>query len=108
MVDFLCSHNVNLAAMEAISIYLGAQFKHLEGAGFEVLFSNHRSLKWIPGLKTDVKDINRLGTLGLMILVRHPLCRPMAWWVSWNLFGCVNVQFRTAQVISVKRLKYAD
>lgn len=81
MVVWLKSIGVESIAMESTYIYWIPPFEVLEEAGFEVLLVNARTLKNVPGRKTDRHDcewIQRLHSCGLLrgsFRPREDLCQ---------------------------------
>ena len=81
MAAWLKTLGVTTIAMESTYIYWIPAFEVLEQAGFEVLLVNARTLKNVPGRKTDVQDcqwIQRLHSCGLLrgsFRPREDLCQ---------------------------------
>jgi len=69
LADWLASVGITTIAMESTGVYWIPVFEILESRGFEVLLVNARSVKNVPGRKTDVNDaqwIQRLHEHGLL------------------------------------------
>ena len=69
MAEWLTQVGVTTVAMESTGIYWVPAFEILEAHGFEVLLVNARSVKNVPGRKTDVSDaqwIQQLHEYGLL------------------------------------------
>ena len=67
--DYLLSHKIETAAMEATGVYWVILYDILEQAGIDVWLVDGRQTKQVPGRKTDVKDcqwIQQLHTFGLL------------------------------------------
>ena len=60
--DFLASHGVTIAAMEATGVYWKPPWNVLEG-GLELMLVNAQHVKQVPGRKTDVCDCAWLAQL---------------------------------------------
>jgi transposase len=68
-VEWLKACGVTTAAMEATSVYWMALFDKLENAGIQVVLVEPRSVKQVPGRKSDVLDcqwLQQLHTYGLL------------------------------------------
>jgi transposase len=63
LADWLSSIGVKSVAMESTGVYWVPVFEILEARGFEVLLVNARSVKNVPGRKTDVNDAQWLQQL---------------------------------------------
>ena len=61
--NWLLSHHVKSAAVEATGIYWLCLYEVLEEAGIKVLVVNGRYVKNLPGRKTDMKDCQWLATM---------------------------------------------
>ncbi len=69
LADWLAERAITTIAMESTGIYWVPVFEILESRGFEVLLVNARTVKNVPGRKTDVKDaqwIQQLHEHGLL------------------------------------------
>jgi transposase len=69
MVEWLRACGITSVAMESTSVYWIPVFEKLEGAGFEVILVDARSVKHVPGRKSDVQDcqwLQQLHTFGLL------------------------------------------
>jgi transposase len=67
--DYLLTHDVTTAAMEATGVYWVILYELLEEAGIDVWLVDGRQTKQVPGRKTDVKDcqwIQELHSYGLL------------------------------------------
>ena len=67
--DWLLEHGVKTVAMESTGNYWIAAYQILEDAGLEVVLTNARHIKAVPGKKTDVCDaqwIQQLHRAGLL------------------------------------------
>lgn len=67
--DWLKSCGITTVAMEATGIYWIPLYEVLESKGFEVVLANARSVKNVPGRKSDVLDcqwIQQLHSYGLL------------------------------------------
>lgn len=60
--DFLSEHNVTHVAMESTSVYWKPVWNVLEGS-FTLLLANARTIKNVPGRKTDIKDAEWIAKL---------------------------------------------
>jgi len=60
--DFLSEYNVTHVAMESTSVYWKPVWNVLEGS-FTLLLANARTIKNVPGRKTDVKDAEWIAKL---------------------------------------------
>ncbi len=66
---WLKEHNVKTVAMESTGVYWIPLFEELERQGFECLLISARSLRRVPGRKSDIQDaqwIQTLHTYGLL------------------------------------------
>jgi transposase len=70
MAAWLRAQGVESIAMESTYIYWIPVYEVLEGAGFEVLLVNARTLKNVPGRKTDMHDCQWLQLLHSCGLLR--------------------------------------
>ena len=69
MVAWMKERNVESAAMESTSVYWIPVYDTLESAGIEVVLVDTRTVKMVPGRKSDVKDCQwqqRLHSCGLL------------------------------------------
>jgi transposase len=69
MVAWMKEHKVVSAAMESTSVYWIPVYDTLEAAGIEVVLVDTRTVKMVPGRKSDVKDcqwLQRLHSCGLL------------------------------------------
>jgi transposase len=69
MADWLVSHGIKTVAMESTGVYWVPVYEILEERGLEVVLSNARDTRSVPGRKTDVNDaqwIQRLHACGLL------------------------------------------
>jgi transposase len=69
MADWLVSHGITTVAMESTGVYWVPVYEILEERGLEVVLSNARDTRSVPGRKTDVNDaqwIQRLHACGLL------------------------------------------
>lgn len=69
MADWLVSHDISTVAMESTGVYWVPAYEVLESKGLEVVLSNARDTRSVPGRKTDVNDaqwIQRLHACGLL------------------------------------------
>lgn len=62
LLDFLSEYNVTHAAMESTSVFWKPVWNVLEGS-FHLLLANARTIKNVPGRKTDVKDAEWIAKL---------------------------------------------
>ncbi len=69
MADWLAEHGVTHVAMESTGVYWKPVYNLLED-DFDVMVTNARHIKNMPGRKTDVKDAEWIGSL-----LRHGLLR---------------------------------
>ena len=60
---WLCEHQVQTVAMESTGVYWIPLFEELERQGFECLLINSRSLRRVPGRKSDIQDAQWIQTL---------------------------------------------
>lgn len=69
LVEWLRACRVKTVAVEATGVYWLALAQKVEAAGIELVLSNARHVKNVPGRKTDVKDcqwLQRLHSYGLL------------------------------------------
>lgn len=69
MVAWMKARKVESAAMESTSVYWIPVYDTLESAGIEVVLVDTRTVKMVPGRKSDVKDcqwLQRLHSCGLL------------------------------------------
>ncbi|MCY4595492.1 MAG: transposase [Bryobacterales bacterium] len=71
LTQWLASHRVTAAAMEATGIFWQAPWEALEAAGIEPLLLHAQFVKQVQGRKSDVAD-----SLWLARICRFGLCRP--------------------------------
>ncbi|ACV61096.1 transposase IS116/IS110/IS902 family protein [Desulfofarcimen acetoxidans DSM 771] len=62
LADFLLSYNVTHVAMESTSVYWKPVWNVLENT-FSLILANARTIKNVPGRKTDVKDASWIAKL---------------------------------------------
>jgi transposase len=60
---WLKSHGIKTVAMESTGVYWIALFEELESQGFECLLISSRSLRRVPGRKSDISDAQWIQTL---------------------------------------------
>jgi len=75
LADWMESCGVKTVAMESASVYWMPLFSILDARGFEVLLTNARDVKHVPGRKSDVNDaqwLQRLHEFGLVRGSFHP------------------------------------
>jgi len=60
---WLNEHNVKTVAMESTGVYWIPLFEVLEGMGFACLLISSRSLRRVPGRKSDIQDAQWIQTL---------------------------------------------
>lgn len=60
---WLQEHNVKTVAMESTGVYWIPLFEELERQGFECLLISSRSLRRVPGRKSDIMDVQWIQTL---------------------------------------------
>jgi transposase len=75
MADWIVSLGIRTVAMESTGVYWIPAYEILEGRGLEVLVSNARESRAVPGRKSDVNDaqwLQRLHACGLL----RPSFRP--------------------------------
>ena len=80
MAEWLIEHKVTTVAMESTGVYWVAAYEILEEYGLEVMLTNARDTRSVPGRKTDVNDaqwIQRLHACGLLKASFRP-CKPIA------------------------------
>lgn len=63
LADWLADVGITTVAMESTGVYWIPVFEILEERGFDVLLVNARSVKTVPGRKTDVNDAQWLQQL---------------------------------------------
>lgn len=69
LVEWLKACQISTVAMEATGIYWMALYDKIEAAGIEVVLVEPRSVKQVPGRKSDVMDcqwLQKLHTYGLL------------------------------------------
>lgn len=69
MATWLTEHNITTVAMESTGVYWVPVYEVLEEYGLDVVLSNARDTRSVPGRKTDVNDaqwIQRLHACGLL------------------------------------------
>lgn len=69
MINWLQQNGVESVAMESTGVYWIVPYEMLEDAGFEVILTNARFFKSVPGRKSDVQDcqwIQQLHSYGLL------------------------------------------
>lgn len=67
--DYLLKQKISTVAMESTGVYWVILYAVLEEAGFDVFLVNGRSVRNVPGRKSDVKDcqwLRQLHTYGLL------------------------------------------
>jgi len=74
--DYLQTHGVTTAAMEATGVYWLPLFEILETAGIEVCLVNGAHVKNLPGRKSDVQDCQWLRELHAHGLLRKSFVPP--------------------------------
>ena len=75
MADWIASLGIKTVAMESTGVYWIASYEVLEARGVEVIVSNARESRAVPGRKSDVNDaqwLQRLHACGLL----RPSFRP--------------------------------
>lgn len=75
LADWMKSCGVRTVAMESTSVYWMPLYSILDSRGFEVLLTNARDVKHVPGRKSDVNDaqwLQRLHEFGLVRGSFHP------------------------------------
>jgi hypothetical protein len=75
LASWLEQHEVDTVAMESTSVYWIPAFEMLEAHGFRVYLVNARSIKHVPGRKSDYLDcqwIQKLHSLGLLTACFRP------------------------------------
>lgn len=75
LADWMESCGVRTVAMESTSVYWMPLYSILDSRGFEVLLTNARDVKHVPGRKSDVNDaqwLQRLHEFGLVRGSFHP------------------------------------
>lgn len=60
---WLKEHNIKTVAMESTGVYWIPLFEELERQGFECLLISSRSLRRVPGRKSDIQDAQWIQTL---------------------------------------------
>ena len=68
--DWLSQEKVEIAVFESTGVYWKSVYEALETKGIKVHVVNAKSVKQIPGKKTDVNDSQWLATLGRYGLVK--------------------------------------
>jgi transposase len=63
IADWLAEHKIKTVAMESTGVYWIPLFEVLEQNGFECLLISSRSLRRVPGRKSDVTDAQWIQTL---------------------------------------------
>lgn len=63
IADWLAEHHIKTVAMESTGVYWIPLFELLEQRGFECLLISSRSLRRVPGRKSDVTDAQWIQTL---------------------------------------------
>ena len=63
IVAWLKSYNIKTVAMESTGVYWIPLFEELEREGFECLLISSRSLRRVPGRKSDISDAQWIQTL---------------------------------------------
>ncbi len=63
IADWLTEHNIKTVAMESTGVYWIPLFEVLEQKGFDCLLISSRSLRRVPGRKTDITDAQWIQTL---------------------------------------------
>lgn len=69
MVEWMKERNVESVAMESTSVYWIPVYDTLESAGIECILVDTRTVKMVPGRKSDIKDcqwIQQLHSCGLL------------------------------------------
>ena len=69
LADWLITNGITTVAMESTGVYWVPVYEILESRGLEVVLSNARDARSVPGRKTDVNDaqwIQRLHACGLL------------------------------------------
>ena len=61
--EWLAEHEVRTVAMESTGVYWIPLFEELERQGFECLLISSRSLRRVPGRKSDIEDAQWIQTL---------------------------------------------
>jgi transposase len=61
--QWLKEHNIKTVAMESTGVYWIPLFEVLENMGFECLLISSRSLRRVPGRKSDIQDAQWIQTL---------------------------------------------
>ena len=61
--QWLTEHNIRTVAMESTGVYWIPLFEELERQGFECLLISSRSLRRVPGRKSDILDAQWIQTL---------------------------------------------
>lgn len=75
LADWMESCGVKTIAMESTSVYWMPLYNILDARGFDVLLTNARDVKHVPGRKSDVNDaqwLQRLHEFGLVRGSFHP------------------------------------
>lgn len=60
---WFCEHKVKTVAMESTGVYWIPLFEELERQGFECLLISSRSIRRVPGRKSDIEDAQWIQTL---------------------------------------------
>ncbi len=63
IADWLTEHNIKTVAMESTGFYWIPLFETLEDKGFQCLLISSRSLRRVPGRKSDIQDAQWIQTL---------------------------------------------
>src|SRR3989337_1167461 len=63
LAGWLKGHNIRTVAMESTGVYWVPLFEELERQGFECLLISSRSLRRVPGRKSDIEDAQWIQTL---------------------------------------------
>jgi len=61
--DWLCEHGIQSVAMESTGVYWIPIFEYLESLCFQCCLISSRSIKRVPGRKTDIVDCQWIQTL---------------------------------------------
>ena len=105
MVAWMKERNVESAAMESTSVYWIPVYDTLESAGIEVVLVDTRTVKMVPGRKSDVKDCQWLQRLHSCGLLRGAFRPP-------EMFNAVRsvireeenvLQMRTQAILSIQK-----
>jgi transposase len=76
LAAWLREQQVHLAVMESTGIYWKSVYSHLENAGVPAWVVNARSIKHVPGRKTDLLDSQWLAVVARFGLVRASFIPP--------------------------------